>query len=104
MVQQGRELGLGAWLAAAFTRLRFGGKATRLCVGTLAFSRRLPRAGPFPPCISLRSTTSQVVWTSPTPDLSSDRGSGSALPLSPTGDQSSGPGRASHVAMIAFHA
>jgi hypothetical protein len=77
-----------ACLAAAFTRSRFGGKAIRLCVRTLTSSRRLPSGWPFPPRVSFPSTASQVLRTSPTPDLSSVNGSGSALPLSPTGDQS----------------
>jgi hypothetical protein len=42
-----------ACLAAAFTRSRFGSKATRFCVRTLASRAGSPRGGPFPPCVSL---------------------------------------------------
>ena len=50
MMQQGGEPGLGGLRAAAFTRARLGGKATRLCVRTLASPRG------FPPGWSLPST------------------------------------------------
>jgi len=62
------------------------------------------RAGPFPQRVSCPSTASSVLWTSPTPDLSSDGSSGNASPPSPAGDQSGGPGRASHVPTHAVRA
>lgn len=49
------------------------------------------QAGPFPRHVSFPSTASSVLRTSPTPDLSSDDGSGIASPPSPVRDQSDDP-------------
>jgi hypothetical protein len=53
--------------AASFTRWRCGGKATRLCVRTLALSRRFPSRPPIRVPLLLLEKPEKVFYLQPTP-------------------------------------
>ena len=78
-------------LAAAYTRQRFNGKATRLCVRTLASPDWFPSGHSLPSTPSLPSEASLVLRNGPTPDLGSAPRSGCPSHVAPIVDRSMDP-------------